>query len=582
MSFQPGDLVVCVSTRPNPAAQPNPWMLEKLAEGAYYRVAAYFPHPAMPGLQLVGVDHKPGNGWQAWRFRKVDQITTTEMLRRGWTRTLMKRFLPQPDGCVPVDYWANFRGQDTYAPDRVFEIEHSEEFAQAFIRSWKGRTRGRFEGKSPQSILDNLRGERRSTDKRNISQSRNFNLDYRPNSYWGPQDLQTSIGSRVKGELRRRQALEDSETGHFDPEIIAQSLTDEHRLAAGLVHPWFMGGEYLPDLMSTEVEIARIVLKSTTMDVVSIRARKTKRRIIYRIVDEYEPEFWADYSLTKRTSVKPLSMREVVDLIDNAREGGLVGSGREFNYQIGGADPQDYYDFEKATSVFYPELARWYDELNDEWLRNERDELPRRQKIQDELLNTEISAAREAAENDDPGALNALGYNYFLGRGVERNLEKAVEFWTRSSELGDPRGTFNLGVCLHDGMGVPRNQKRALELYEMLAEDRYYVGLKMAGYCRHVGIGCQPDKQKALRWYFEMAKSKGKNHFNAEIVKCLRNMSGKSRLEREVINWIRDAATLGVAGQNMLAALSAGKTEDPVKHDAGVGYLGTGQLFKMA
>ena len=71
MSFQPGDLVVCVSTQPNPAAQPNPWTLEKLAEGAYYRVTAYFPHPAMPGLQLVGVDHKPGNGWQAWRFRKV-------------------------------------------------------------------------------------------------------------------------------------------------------------------------------------------------------------------------------------------------------------------------------------------------------------------------------------------------------------------------------------------------------------------------------------------------------------------------------------------------------------------------------
>ena len=71
MSFQAGDLVVCVSTRANPICQPNPWTLERLAEGAYYRVAGYFPNGGSPGLQLVGVDHKPGGGWHAWRFRKV-------------------------------------------------------------------------------------------------------------------------------------------------------------------------------------------------------------------------------------------------------------------------------------------------------------------------------------------------------------------------------------------------------------------------------------------------------------------------------------------------------------------------------
>ncbi len=94
MAFQPGDLVVCVSTRPNPVAQPNPWTLEKLAEGAYYRVAAYCPvslgrvywgAKPMAGLQLVGVDHSPGHGWRAWRFRKVvaaDQQFTDSLRAR--------------------------------------------------------------------------------------------------------------------------------------------------------------------------------------------------------------------------------------------------------------------------------------------------------------------------------------------------------------------------------------------------------------------------------------------------------------------------------------------------------------------
>jgi len=71
MAFQPGDLVVCVSNQPHPTCQPNPWTLERLAEGAYYRVAAYFPNHGTPALQLTGVDHRPGNGWFGWRFRKV-------------------------------------------------------------------------------------------------------------------------------------------------------------------------------------------------------------------------------------------------------------------------------------------------------------------------------------------------------------------------------------------------------------------------------------------------------------------------------------------------------------------------------
>jgi len=40
-----------------------------------------------------------------------------------------------------------------------------------------------------------------------------------------------------------------------------------------LIHPSFMGGEYLPDYRRDEIEIARIELESTTSDVISVRAR---------------------------------------------------------------------------------------------------------------------------------------------------------------------------------------------------------------------------------------------------------------------------------------------------------------------
>ena len=80
MCLQSGDVVVCINNEINPAGQPNPPTLLRLKKGALYRVATYFPVSGarsywggkpIAGVRLVGVDHSPGHGWQAWRFRKV-------------------------------------------------------------------------------------------------------------------------------------------------------------------------------------------------------------------------------------------------------------------------------------------------------------------------------------------------------------------------------------------------------------------------------------------------------------------------------------------------------------------------------
>jgi hypothetical protein len=200
-----------------------------------------------------------------------------------------------------------------------------------------------------------------------------YNLDFRPVSYWGPQKVETHVAARVKGELRRQQAIHDLEDNHADHEIISESLTEEHRRAAGAVHPWLMGGEYLSDLKPNEVEIARVVMQSTTMDVISIRARKTKNRIIYKIIDEYPEDEFQNYSLTKKTSKQPLTLGELIKLIDNAVEGGLVGSGRNWHFEEGTC-ADEIYDFETASSAFYTELSEWYDEANEEWLHEKQSE----------------------------------------------------------------------------------------------------------------------------------------------------------------------------------------------------------------
>ena len=80
MYLKAGDLVVCIDAQPHASCQPNPLSLEKLQKGKLYRVAKYHPVSSarvywqakpVAGVELIGVDHSPGHGWQAWRFRKV-------------------------------------------------------------------------------------------------------------------------------------------------------------------------------------------------------------------------------------------------------------------------------------------------------------------------------------------------------------------------------------------------------------------------------------------------------------------------------------------------------------------------------
>lgn len=80
-------------------------------------------------------------------------LTTKQLLERGWTKTLIKRFLPNPDGCAPVSHWKNYRGQYTYAAVKIWNVEQADDFEVAFIKSWTRRMRGR----SPEDVLAELK-----------------------------------------------------------------------------------------------------------------------------------------------------------------------------------------------------------------------------------------------------------------------------------------------------------------------------------------------------------------------------------------------------------------------------------------
>ena len=212
----------------------------------------------------------------------------------------------------------------------------------------------------------------------------NYDLSFQPNTYWDLRDVLTHVEAKIPGKVRKeliKIALQNGET--VPSEYLKSSLSEDLKQSIGSIDPSFLGGEFLPELGENDVIIASINLKSTTSDVIAVIARLTNKGIEYRIEDEYMdsyPEGEEHYKVQPNFSKEPLSFKELINLIDNAREGGgLIDSAKNFYPE----EPEEYYDFATAESAFYSQLRGWYDESNNEWLE-EKLELKRQKKIEEE------------------------------------------------------------------------------------------------------------------------------------------------------------------------------------------------------
>jgi tetratricopeptide (TPR) repeat protein len=214
-----------------------------------------------------------------------------------------------------------------------------------------------------------------------------FDFDFRPPTYWPELPSEETVLSQIKGTVRRDLA-EGMLKGKPLPSpgvdfVFEESLEDDQREAWGGVHPGMLGGEFLPDYLEGEVEIARVDLASVTSDALQVRARSEGRAIAYRVVDEYEtehgaPSTWA-YKLKPTRSVEPLTLGALIDLIDGARRTGMIAYGTEeydvglidgvlnYNYIEGDQDVESLRVFFTVSSAFYPQLGAYYRARMEHW-----------------------------------------------------------------------------------------------------------------------------------------------------------------------------------------------------------------------
>jgi hypothetical protein len=244
-----------------------------------------------------------------------------------------------------------------------------------------------------------------------------IDLSSRPDTYWPESPTPELLLSRIRGKVRQdiaRRRYAEHGFSALEEFLVKDRLSDEERDAWGAVDPSCLGGEYLPDLLDGEVEIARISMASTTRDQISVRARRQDEVIRYRIVDEYGDEDSNGYDLPFETTARPMTLLELMDLIEgagargNETPGGLFTANWQYLYDCGDG-PDEIMGFISLSSPFYKEITACYEALAAQWLSDQltseqrqrvnelvegaREELRKRPLVSDEefMAETEVS-----------------------------------------------------------------------------------------------------------------------------------------------------------------------------------------------
>lgn len=189
---------------------------------------------------------------------------------------------------------------------------------------------------------------------------------YRPQGYFWALDNHIRLASDITGAERRaayETALREGRHDAAEAILAEPVLGPSERQMIGSIHPAFMGGEYLPNRRTEEVEIARITIASTTQDVTCVYARRGRSRIHYRAVDEYEG---TTLQKLRRTSIQPLTLGQLADFFLSCWD---LMDVLEMNFADHGYPRRRVHDFiVDASSSFYAQFGDLISERVDQWL----------------------------------------------------------------------------------------------------------------------------------------------------------------------------------------------------------------------
>ena len=165
--------------------------------------------------------------------------------------------------------------------------------------------------------------------------------------------------------------------------------------------------------------------------------------------------------------------------------------------------------------------------------------------------NGEVDGARTSnvcpqgvSEFERASEMFNIGYSYYDGVGVKRDIGKAIEWFKKAAELNHPRAMFLLGSCYYNGTGMNKDYDRALDWLTKAAQLGDAKAMNRLGYMYECGHGTRKDFAEAMKWY-EKSSDRGNPDATFKIGLLYYNGNGVARSYEEAMKWLRKAAQLG-------------------------------------
>ncbi len=116
----------------------------------------------------------------------------------------------------------------------------------------------------------------------------------------------------------------------------------------------------------------------------------------------------------------------------------------------------------------------------------------------------------EAAELGSPRSQNIVAAYYHEGRGVDKDDEKAFQWYKKSAKQNYIYGLANMGWAFYHGVGVSQDYKEAIVWYQKSAEKDHAESQYVLGYIFAEGLGVKKDIQQAIAWLKKAEQNKYK------------------------------------------------------------------------
>lgn len=112
------------------------------------------------------------------------------------------------------------------------------------------------------------------------------------------------------------------------------------------------------------------------------------------------------------------------------------------------------------------------------------------------------------AEQGNAKAQSELANAYFVGIGVNKNLQEAIRLWRLAAEQGNGRANSMLGTLHYQGVGVAKDSVEAIKYWQKGAEQYDTDAMSQLGYAYLVGDSLAKNTTMAYMW-FNLAAAHG-------------------------------------------------------------------------